>query len=51
MLEIVIGAYCIYFLLTIYTAFMQIDYVKKAAKMPAVLLESSKYLQASNYAV
>lgn len=51
MLEIVIGAYCIYFFLTMYTAFMQIDYVKKAAKMPAVILESSKYIQAGNYSV
>ena len=51
MLEIVIGAYCVYFLLTIYTAFMQIDYVKKAAKMPAVILEPSKYVQAANYSI
>ncbi|MEA1915365.1 MAG: M48 family metallopeptidase, partial [Campylobacterota bacterium] len=51
MLELFIGAYCIYFAVNIYTAFMQIDYVKKAQKLPAVILNQSKYIPAGNYSV
>ena len=36
MLTIAIAAYCIYFLINIYTSFMQIDYVKKAKQKDAV---------------
>ena len=51
MLEIAIGAYCIYFLVNIYTSFMQVDYVKKAKKQDAVILTPSKYVTAGEYAI
>jgi STE24 endopeptidase len=51
MLELAIGAYCIYFLISIYTTFMQIDYVKKAKEQDAVILTPSKYKVAGNYSV
>lgn len=51
MLTYAILAYCIYFLINIYTSFMQIDYVKKAKTKDAVILTPSKYQVAANYAV
>jgi len=51
MLSIAIIGYCIYFLINIYTAFMQIDYVKKAKNKNAVILTPSKYKIAGNYAI
>ncbi len=51
MLTIAIAAYCIYFLVNIYTTFMQIDYVKKAKQQNAVILSPSKFITAGNYAV
>jgi STE24 endopeptidase len=51
MLEIIVAGYCIYFLVSLYTSFMQIDYVKKASKQNAVILTPSKYITASNYSV
>jgi STE24 endopeptidase len=51
MLEIAIGAYCIYFLVNIYTSFMQIDYVKKAKEKDAVILTPAKFTVAGNYTV
>lgn len=51
MLEIFIGAYCIYFLMMIYTSFMQIDYVKKAKTQNAVILTPAKFVVAGNYSV
>jgi len=51
MLEIAIGAYCIYFLVNIYTSFMQVDYVQKAKKLDAVILTPSKYKIAGDYSV
>lgn len=51
MLEIAIGAYCIYFLINLYTTFMQIDYVKKAKEGNAVILTPSKFLEAGKYSV
>lgn len=51
MLELFIGAYCVYFAVNIYTAIMQIDYVKKAQKLPAVILDENKYIPAGNYSV
>ena len=50
MLEIFIGAYCVYFLVNFYTTFMQIDYIQKAKKQTAVILTPSKYIIAGNYA-
>ena len=51
MLELAVGAYCVYFLVNIYTTFMQIDYVKKAKNQDAVILTPSKYVTAGEYAV
>lgn len=51
MLEIAITFYCIYFLINVYTVFMQIDYVKKARLQSAVILTPSKFKVAGNYGV
>ena len=51
MLELAVAGYCIYFLVSIYTAFMQVDYVQKAKKLDAVILTPSKYKVAANYSV
>ncbi len=51
MLEIAIGLYCVYFLVNVYTVFMQIDYVKKARSQSAVILTPSKFKVAGNYLV
>jgi len=51
MLEIAIFGYCIYFLVNIYTSFMQIDYIKKAKKSNAVILTPAKFVVAGNYAI
>ena len=49
MLEIVIAGYCIYFLVNMYTFFMQVDYVKKAKELDAVILTPSKFKIAGEY--
>jgi STE24 endopeptidase len=51
MLEFAIGAYCIYFLVNVYTLFMQVDYVQKAKNQEAVILSSGKYKIAGEYSV
>ena len=51
MLEIAIIGYCIYFLVSIYTSFMQVDYVKKVKKLDAAILTPSKYITAANYSI
>ena len=51
MLEIAIGLYCIYFLINVYTVFMQIDYVKKARLQSPVILTASKFRVAGDYGV
>ncbi|MCD4757852.1 MAG: M48 family metallopeptidase [Arcobacteraceae bacterium] len=51
MLELAIGAYCIYFLVNIYTLFMQVDYVQKAKNQDAVILTPAKYKIAGEYSV
>ena len=51
MLEIAIGFYCVYFLINVYTVFMQIDYVKKARLQSAVILTPSKFKVAGDYGV
>ena len=51
MLELAIAFYCIYFLINVYTVFMQIDYVKKARLQSAVILTPSKFKVAGDYAV
>jgi len=50
-LEIFIIAFCIYFVVSIYTSFMQISFIKSARKQEAIILEPSKYIEASNYAI
>jgi len=51
MLEIAIACYCVYFLINVYTVFMQIDYVKKARLQSAVILTPSKFKVAGDYGV
>lgn len=51
MLEIAVIGYCLYFLVNLYTAFMQVGYVKDAKVKPAVILEQSKYSEAANYSI
>ncbi len=51
MLEIAIGIYCLYFIITVYTSVMQIDYVKKAKDRSAVILTPSKFIEAGKYSV
>ena len=51
MLEIAIAGYCIYFLVNIYTSFMQVDYVKKAKELDAVILVPSKFKVAGEYSI
>ncbi|AXX87213.1 M48 family metallopeptidase [Malaciobacter marinus] len=51
MLEIFVIAYCLYFIVNIYTSFMQVGFVSKAKNMPAIILEDNKYLEAGNYSI
>ena len=51
MLELFIIGYCVYFLVTIYTSFVQINYVKEAAKKVPVILEAGKYEEAARYSM
>ncbi len=51
MLELAIFGYCLYFLVNIYTYFMQVDYVQKAKMGNAVILIPSKFKTAGDYAV
>ncbi len=51
MLEIFVIGYCLYFLFTIYTSFMQIGFVQKAKNLKPIILEKDKYKEAANYAI
>ncbi|WP_418180672.1 M48 family metallopeptidase [Aliarcobacter lanthieri] len=51
MLEIFVIAFCIYFAINIYTSFMQVGFIQDARKLEAIILEPSKYIEASNYAI
>ena len=51
MIDIFVMAYCIYFAFTIYTSFMQIGFIKDAKKLSPIILDSSKYEEAANYAI
>ena len=51
MLEIFVLGYCLYFLFTIYTSFMQIGFVKNAKNLKAIILDDQKYVEAANYAI
>lgn len=51
MLEIFVIGYCLYFLFSVYTSFMQIGFVKNAKNLKAIILEEDKYLEAANYSI
>jgi STE24 endopeptidase len=51
MLMTVVAIYTLFVLITIYTSVMQIGYVNQAKRKDAVLLSSSDFLKAGNYAV
>ena len=51
MLEIFVIGYCIFFLFTVYTSFMQIGYVKNAKNLKPIILDSDKYKVAANYSI
>ncbi len=51
MLEIFVIAYCFYFIVNIYTSFMQVGFIQNAKKMSPVILSSDKYETAAEYAV
>ena len=51
MLEIFVIAFCLYFVFNIYTSFMQIGYIKNAKNLKPIILDSSKYQEAANYAI
>ena len=51
MLELFVIGYCLFFLFTIYTSFMQIGYVKNAKNLKPIILDKDKYLEAANYSI
>lgn len=51
MLEIFVIFYCLYFLLSTYTSFMQIGFVKNAKNMKPIILDEAKYNEAANYSI
>ena len=51
MLEIFVIAFCLYFIFNTYTSFMQIGYIKDAKILKPIILDSSKYLEAADYAI
>lgn len=51
MLELFIIGYCLYFIVTLYTSFVQINYVKEAKSKVPVILEEGKYEEAASYAM
>ena len=51
MLEIFVIGYCLYFLFSVYTSFMQIGFVKNAKNLQAIILDKDKYLEAGNYSI
>ena len=51
MLEIFVIGYCLYFLVNIYTSFMQVGFVKNAKQLQPVILSSDKYGVAADYSI
>ena len=51
MLEIFVIAFCLYFIFNTYTSFMQIGFIKNAKNLKPIILDSSKYQEAGNYAI
>jgi len=50
-LEIFVIAYCFYFVLNIYTSFMQVGFVQNAKGLSPVILSNDKYETAANYTI
>jgi len=50
-LEIFVIGYCLYFLFSVYTSFMQIGFVKNAKNLQAIILDQDKYIEAANYSI
>ncbi|PLY11329.1 MAG: peptidase M48 [Arcobacter sp.] len=51
MLELFVIAYCFYFVVNIYTSFMQVGFVQNAKKLSPVILSNDKYEIAAQYAI
>ncbi|WP_321315801.1 M48 family metallopeptidase [Halarcobacter sp.] len=51
MLEVFVISYCLYFLVSIYTSFMQIGFVKNAKNMKPIILDENRYAEAANYTI
>lgn len=51
MLMTIVGIYTLYVLVSIYTSIMQIGYIDKAKRKPAVLLEPTEFLKAASYSI
>ncbi|WP_321471346.1 M48 family metallopeptidase [Halarcobacter sp.] len=51
MLEVFVISYCLYFLVSIYTSFMQIGFVKNAKNMRPIILDENRYAEAANYTI
>ena len=51
MLELFVIAYCFYFVVNIYTSFMQVGFVQNAKKLSPVILSNDKYETAAQYAI
>ncbi|XOB60791.1 M48 family metallopeptidase [Campylobacterota bacterium DY0563] len=51
MLEVFVISYCLYFLVSTYTSFMQIGFVKNAKNMKPIILDNNKYSEAANYTI
>ncbi len=51
MLQFFIILYCFYLFFSLYTSFMQIGFVKENKRKRAIILSTSKYHEAANYAV
>jgi len=50
-LEVFVISYCLYFLVSIYTSFMQIGFVKNAKNMRPIILDENRYAEAANYTI
>jgi len=50
-LELFVIAYCFYFVVNIYTSFMQVGFVQNAKKLSPVILSNDKYEIAAQYAI
>lgn len=51
MLEILVGIYCVYILVSVYVAVMQIGFVSNAKKQKPILLNQGDFIKAGNYEI